>query len=147
MASKEIIYDEAARQSPKLRVESVQPFYADADYIEALYAVTAPYLSQPHDLLLFSYHGIPERHLRMADSSKGHCLKVADCCTTCSPIHATCYKAQCLATTRALVAKLGIPASLIGETIARQNEVVSAGALDTAAAGDAGRDELDRRRV
>lgn len=104
------VYEEAARQSPKLRVDSVQPFYADTDYIEALAAVTAPYLKQPHDYVLFSYHGIPERHLRKADSSKGHCLKVADCCTTCSPIHATCYKAQCLATTRALVAKLSIPA-------------------------------------
>jgi ferrochelatase len=104
------VYEEAARQSPKLRVDSVQPFYADTDYIDALAAVTAPYLKQPHDYVLFSYHGIPQRHLRKADSSKAHCLKVADCCTTCSPIHATCYKAQCLATTRALVAKLGIPA-------------------------------------
>lgn len=104
------VYEEAARLAPQLRVESVQPFYADADYIEALYAVTAPYLRQPHDHLLFSYHGIPERHLRKADSSKAHCTIVQDCCTTCSPLHATCYRAQVLATTRALVARAGIPA-------------------------------------
>ena len=104
------VYEEAARQSPKLRVESVQPFYADADYIEALAAVTAPYLQQPHDYVLFSYHGIPERHLRKGDPSKAHCLTVADCCNTCNAVQSTCYKAQCLATTRALVAKLGIPA-------------------------------------
>jgi ferrochelatase len=88
----------------------VQPFYADADYIEALYAVTAPYLAQPHDHVLFSYHGIPERHVRQADSSHAHCLTVADCCTTCSPAHATCYRAQVFATTRALVARAKIPA-------------------------------------
>lgn len=104
------VQEEAARLSHPFRFTSVQPFYADADYIEALYAVTAPYLAKPHDHLLFSYHGIPERHLRKADSSKAHCLTVPNCCTTCSPVHATCYRAQVLATTRALVARAGISA-------------------------------------
>lgn len=104
------VMEETARQAPRLRVTTVQPFYADADYIDALHAVSAPFLAEPHDHVLFSYHGIPERHLRKADSSRAHCTVVADCCATCSPAHATCYKAQCLATTRALVAKAGIPA-------------------------------------
>ncbi|MBS0630811.1 MAG: ferrochelatase [Verrucomicrobia bacterium] len=104
------VREEVARQAPKLRVATVQPFFADADYIEALYAVSAPYLKQPHDHLLFSYHGLPERHMREADSSRAHCLTVPDCCTTCSPAHATCYRAQVYATTRALVARAGIAA-------------------------------------
>lgn len=102
------VFEEAARQAPQLRITSVQPFYDSPDYIEALYAVTAPYLAKPHDHLLFSYHGIPQRHLRKADSSHAHCLTVRDCCTTCSPAHATCYRAQVLATTRALVARAQI---------------------------------------
>lgn len=102
------VYEEAARLTPKLRVETVQPFYEDADYIDALHAVTAPYLAEPHDYVLFSYHGIPMRHLRKADSSNAHCLTVDDCCNTCSPAHATCYRAQCLATTRALASRLGL---------------------------------------
>lgn len=101
---------EAQRRAPRTRIDCVPPFYADADYIEALHAVTAPYLAQPYDHVLFSYHGIPVRHLRKADSSRAHCLEVPDCCTTCSPIHATCYRAQVLATTRALVARANIPA-------------------------------------
>jgi ferrochelatase len=104
------VFAERARLAPGMHITTVQPFFQDADYIEALYQVTAPYLSQPHDHLLFSYHGIPERHLRKGDSSKAHCTLVADCCTTCSPAHATCYKAQVLATTRALVARAGIAA-------------------------------------
>ncbi|MBM3853868.1 MAG: ferrochelatase [Verrucomicrobia bacterium] len=104
------VYAEAGRLAPGLRVACVPPFYADADYIEALHAVSAPYLGQPYDHLLFSYHGIPVRHLRKADTSRAHCLTVPDCCATCSPVHATCYRAQCLATTRALVARAGIPA-------------------------------------
>lgn len=104
------VYEEAERQAPKLRVTCVQPFYQDADYIDALHAVTAPYLQKPHDFVLFSYHGIPERHLRKADSSRAHCLTVRDCCETCSPVQSTCYRAQVFATTRALVARAGIPA-------------------------------------
>lgn len=104
------VYEEAARQAPTLRVEQVQPFYADADYIDVLHAVSAPYFAQPYDHVLFSYHGIPERHLRKSDPSHAHCLTVNDCCTTCTPVHATCYRAQVLATTRALIARSGVPA-------------------------------------
>ncbi|HVS53734.1 MAG TPA: ferrochelatase [Opitutaceae bacterium] len=105
------VMEEIARQAPRVRVATVQPFFADADYIAALNTVAAPYLAQPHDHLLFSYHGLPERHMREADSSHAHCLTVRDCCTTCSPAHATCYRAQVFATTRALVAAAGIPAA------------------------------------
>ncbi len=104
------VKDEIARQAPHIRVTTVQPFFADADYIAALHAVSAPYLAQPHDHVLFSYHGLPERHMRVADSSHAHCTLVPDCCATCSPAHATCYKAQVLATTRAFVARAGLAA-------------------------------------
>lgn len=104
------VMEEVARQAPKLRVATVQPFYADADYIETLHTVATPYLAQPYDYVLFSYHGLPERHMRKADSSGAHCLTVPDCCTSCSPVQATCYRAQCFATTRAFVARTGIPA-------------------------------------
>jgi protoporphyrin/coproporphyrin ferrochelatase len=90
---------EAARQAPAMRITCVQPFYGDPDYIAMLVAVAAPALATPHDHVLFSYHGIPERHLRKADSSRAHCTLVADCCNTCSPAHATCYRAQCIRTT------------------------------------------------
>jgi len=104
------VREEVAASAPQLRVTTVQPFYADKDYIEALHTVAAPYLAQPYDHLLFSYHGLPKRHMRKADSSRAHCQVVPDCCTTCSPAHATCYRAQCLATTRALVAQGGVAA-------------------------------------
>ncbi len=103
--------EEFARQAPGIRVQAVQPFYADPDYIEALHAVTAPYLARPHDHLLFSYHGLPARHMRKADSSGAHCLRAADCCSRCSPAHATCYRAQIFATTRALAERAGLGAA------------------------------------
>lgn len=102
------VYREAARLAPQMKIECVQPYYADDDYIDALVASARPYLSQPHDHLLFSYHGIPVRHLTKADSSRAHCQMVADCCNTCSPAHATCYKAQVTRTTQAFARKAGL---------------------------------------
>jgi len=102
------VYEDAKELFPTLKIDLLQPFYQDSDYIEALYHVTEPYLKKPHDLLLFSYHGIPERHLRKGDPSKGHCLKVDDCCSHCSPVQSTCYRAQVFATTKALAKRAGI---------------------------------------
>lgn len=99
---------EATVIAPEMKIECVQPYYGDADYIDALVASARPFLQQPHDHLLFSYHGIPVRHLTKGDSSRAHCQVVKDCCTTCSPAHATCYKAQVTRTTHLFAAKAGL---------------------------------------
>jgi ferrochelatase len=104
------VHEEARRVAPGLRFTTVQPFFADADYIEALHAVSAPSLAGGYDHLLISFHGVPVRHLRKADSSRAHCQCVADCCAVPSPAHATCYRAQCLGTVRAFAARAGLPA-------------------------------------
>jgi ferrochelatase len=99
---------EAARVAPAMQIECVAPYFADTDYIAALVASARPLLAQPHDHLLFSYHSIPVRHLTKADSSHAHCQVVADCCNTCSPVHATCYKAQVTRTTQEFVKAAGL---------------------------------------
>jgi ferrochelatase len=105
------VYEAAAQLAPRMKLRSIQPFYGDADYLDALAAVTAPALQAGFDHVLFSYHGIPERHLRQTDPSHAHCMTVSDCCSDCSPVHATCYRAQCFATTRGLAARLGLTAA------------------------------------
>ncbi len=102
------VHREAAKIAPDLRIESVQPYFADDDYIAALVESARPYLAKPHDHLLFSYHGLPVRHLTKADSSHAHCQVVPDCCTTCSPVHSTCYKAQVTRTTQAFARHAGL---------------------------------------
>ncbi len=103
--------EEFAKQAPHIKVTTIQRFYQDTDYIEALFTSVEPFLKQSFDRLLFSFHGIPVRHLKKADSSRAHCTCVPDCCTTPSPSHATCYKAQCLATVRALVKRAALKPS------------------------------------
>jgi ferrochelatase len=102
------VYREAAKIAPDLHIECVQPYFADDDYIAALVESARPYLAKPHDHVLFSYHGIPIRHLTKADSSHAHCQVVPDCCVTCSPVHSTCYKAQVTKTTHAFARQAGL---------------------------------------
>jgi len=96
-------------QAPKMRLTTLQPFFDEPDYIEAMVQSAKADLDAGYDHLLFSYHGIPERHLRKADSSCAHCTLVPDCCQTDSPAHATCYRAQTVHTTDAFVKRARIP--------------------------------------
>lgn len=98
----------AARIAPDLPIECVQPYYADEDYIAALVESARPFVAKPHDHLLFSYHGLPVRHLTKADSSHAHCQVAPDCCNTCSPAQSTCYKAQVTRTTQAFARHAGL---------------------------------------
>ncbi|HEX5223238.1 MAG TPA: ferrochelatase [Verrucomicrobiae bacterium] len=98
-----------ARLAPGMKLTVQPPYYDSPDFIGALVGSAAEFLKKDYDHLLFSYHGIPERHLRKSDPTGCHCLKVEDCCEVASPAHATCYRAQCFATTRAFVKLAGIP--------------------------------------
>ncbi|HEX2101139.1 MAG TPA: ferrochelatase [Candidatus Synoicihabitans sp.] len=102
------VYEAVAATAPQLRITCVQPFFEDKDYIDALHTVSQPYFTQPHDYVLFSYHGIPVRHLRESDASHAHCTIVRDCCDTCSPVQSMCYRAQVIRTTQALVRRAGL---------------------------------------
>ncbi|MFT3845607.1 MAG: ferrochelatase [Lacibacter sp.] len=88
----------------------INPYYNNTDYIEALAESMKPYLQQEYDHILFSYHGVPESHIRKGDVTGNHCLKVNNCCEVDSPAHAQCYRHQCLVTTKLVAEKLGISA-------------------------------------
>ena len=93
----------------KFKLTTIKPFYDDADYLQALCASIKPHLEKEYDQILFSYHGIPERHILKGDVTGQHCLKVANCCDVPSEAHKYCYRHQCWATTKSVVQQLGIP--------------------------------------
>ncbi|MEI6074642.1 MAG: ferrochelatase [Verrucomicrobiota bacterium] len=99
----------AAKFAPQLKLTVQAPYFDHPDYIRALVSSAADFLKRDYDHLLFSYHGIPERHLRKSDPTGCHCLVKDNCCETASPAHATCYRAQCFATTAAFVKLAGVP--------------------------------------
>jgi ferrochelatase len=92
----------------------IAPFYNDAYYIRALSESIKPYLTTPYDQLLFSYHGIPERHIRKSDITGCHCLQTEDCCEVESPAHQYCYRHQVRTTTNLVTEQLNIPADKYG---------------------------------
>ncbi|MDQ7066120.1 MAG: ferrochelatase [candidate division KSB1 bacterium] len=118
MATFETVVVEARRVLADLghpiRLTVLPPFYDHPDYIEALYDSIRPYLQSPFDYVLFSYHGVPERHLRKSDPTGQHCLRRLDCCQNASPAHRTCYRYQVMRTTEALAQKAGLPEGKYG---------------------------------
>jgi ferrochelatase len=104
----ERVKEVVARQAPGMRLEVAPPYYDQPDYIQALVARAMEYLQRGYDHLLFSFHGLPERHLRLSDPTGRHCLVAPDCCKTASPAHRTCYRAQCYKTVAAFVQAAGL---------------------------------------
>ena len=107
----ERVKDSLRKISPHTRLHVQPPYYDEPNYIAALVASAETHL-QPdcaYDHLLFSFHGLPERHLKKADPTGCHCLEVQNCCDVPSPAHATCYRAQCFKTMRAFVNQAGVP--------------------------------------
>jgi protoporphyrin/coproporphyrin ferrochelatase len=105
----ERVKEVAAALAPQLRVQVQPPCFDHPDYIAALVASAQELLDRGYDHLLFSFHGLPERHMRKADPTGCHCLATENCCQTASPAHATCYRAQCFKSVAAFVKQAGVP--------------------------------------
>lgn len=84
------------------------PFYDDPDYIDALVDSASEYLERDFDKILFSYHGVPVRHIKKGDPSGCYCMQTEDCCRKPNPVHGMCYRHQCHATTWAFAEKAGL---------------------------------------
>jgi ferrochelatase len=86
---------------PQMKLDSVKAFYNKPDYIEVLSNSIEKHLDvKNYDHLLFSYHGVPERHIKKRDITKSHCKIDGSCCATPSKAHEFCYRHQCLEVTR-----------------------------------------------
>lgn len=103
------VQEVAARIAPQMKVIVQPPYYDAPEYIEALVASVQPDLHDGYEHLLFSFHGIPERHLKKSDTTGCHCLVNENCCDVPSPAHANCYRAQCFKTVAAFTAKANVP--------------------------------------
>lgn len=97
----EVLYRHAATWDIVPHFSVVPPFYEHPAFIDAAAAVAAPHIA-PGDFVLFSYHGVPIRQLPCPPCEGG------SECPAPSGERASCYRAHCFATTRALVARLGL---------------------------------------
>lgn len=102
---------------PHMNFTIIPAFYNQKDYIRDLSNSIKKHLEGfDYDHLLFSYHGIPERHIRKTDITKSHCKIDGSCCNTPSPAYQFCYRHQCFETTKQVVEFLGIEEGKYSQT-------------------------------
>lgn len=114
-----LVLAEELRQKhfPEMKFTNVPAFYNKPDYIKNLAdSIKKSLETFEYDHLLFSYHGIPERHIRKTDVTKSHCKIDGSCCSTPSAAHEFCYRHQCYETTKQVVKLLGLPANKYSQT-------------------------------
>lgn len=94
---------------PNISIEALPVFYNEPNYIKVMADNISKQIKDfDFDHLLFSYHGIPERHILKSDTTKSHCKIDKSCCETPSEAHKTCYRHQCFETTKEIVKLLDL---------------------------------------
>jgi len=113
MSSYETAVEDLRQQHKKKKyasaLKTIKPFYNNEQFVHALCESIRPHLQAGYDKILFSYHGLPERHIRKSDITGNHCLQVNDCCRVNSPAHKFCYRHQTITTTELVCKELQIP--------------------------------------
>ena len=90
-----------AKYFPEMEFTSLPSFYNHPDYVRVLANSIQEFLKDKDwEHLLFSYHGVPNRHIRKSDITKSHCKMNEKCCFEDSPAHKYCYRHQCEKTTQ-----------------------------------------------
>ncbi len=92
-------------------VEVIPPYYDHPSFLNAWHAVIQEHIADfQADHFVFSFHGLPERHVKKSDQSENqtHCLTKANCCEEICPSNRNCYSAQCFATAKGIAKLMGI---------------------------------------
>ncbi len=87
-------------------ISFISSYHDNKDMIKVYADNARKFDMSEYDHILFSYHGIPQRHLRNSDCNN-YCLKKEGCCDILNDKNKMCYSAQCFDTTRLLVEELG----------------------------------------
>jgi protoporphyrin/coproporphyrin ferrochelatase len=100
------IENELKKYNASMELSVVKQFYNHPKFIQAFAAQGGKYNITSFDYVVFSYHGLPNRHLEKSHPG----IKPDDCkCHEKMPAHGhMCYRATCYATTRLLAKELGL---------------------------------------
>ena len=113
MSSYETVVEKAkdllATSFKTMKMDVLPPFYNKPEYIKVMSQHLLKELEGfDYDQILFSYHGIPERHIFKGDTTGSHCKLDGSCCEMKSVAHETCYRHQCFETTKGIAKELGL---------------------------------------
>jgi protoporphyrin/coproporphyrin ferrochelatase len=90
---------------PEIKV--VSQFYDHEGYIDSVVARANEFNIADYDRIMFSYHGLPERHVDKVYTDGSRCSD-HNCTHEVADDAKFCYKATCYATTRLIAEKLGL---------------------------------------
>lgn len=88
-------------------VSIINQFWDNEGYIDSIVERAKEFDLKQYDHVMFSYHGLPERHVDKVYEGSDLCSD-HPCETEVNEKNKFCYKATCYATTRLLAGKLGI---------------------------------------
>ena len=117
LAATQSCIDEAQRAAKKLKISSpihfLPAFYDSVHFIKAFSDQTRELIDQKKpDHVIFSFHGVPERHVKKTDRQGNHCLKSPSCCDMINEKNRNCYRAQCFATAKLMASDLNLEPSM-----------------------------------
>ena len=87
--------------------QTITEFFREQFYIDCLVETirdSSAYINS--DMLLFSFHGLPERQIKKLDTSGSYCLTDQDCCNSESSFNQLCYRFHCVSTVNSIMEKL-----------------------------------------
>tara|TARA_B100000700_G_scaffold293497_1_gene354537 strand:+ start:184 stop:1251 length:1068 start_codon:yes stop_codon:yes gene_type:complete len=87
-------------------LQILPPIFSDTRFIEAWAKIGLPYLENHPDHIVFSFHGLPTRHLKKSDYSEKCCSNNYECCEVLVEENRYCYRAQCHHTTKLIAERL-----------------------------------------
>lgn len=90
------------------RITVFSQFHSQPGFIRAWVKVAEKCLKEEPDHILFSFHGLPEKHILNADRSGSLCLSSDQCCERLHRMNHSCYRAQCFQTARNIADALRI---------------------------------------
>jgi ferrochelatase len=94
------------------RLSFFPPFYDRPEFISACANRVAEYYEEDApEHLIFSFHSLPERHLKRLDMTRQHCLVKSNCCDQISAVNKNCYRAHCMFTARSIAKQLRLKES------------------------------------
>ena len=110
---------EIKRQNITAEIIEVGQFYNHPKFIRAFVSQVKKYDLAKFDHILFSYHGLPNRHIEK--SHPGKTIESCDCEHSIPDYGRFCYRATCFATSRLIAGELGL--NLSNYTVAFQSRL------------------------
>ncbi|CAN5145937.1 ferrochelatase [soil metagenome] len=106
--------------TPELKI--ISNFYHRKEFIDSLLSVASAFNPTDYDHVLFSFHGLPERHIKKSDAhyGDGNC-HFGKCCEIRTEGNNYCYRANCVQT--AISIAKGMNISQENYTIAFQSRL------------------------